>query len=282
VTQVNATTDTQSFWLKHRVKIILLSMAVLLPPLAAVFQVSGDLSFCGSWCPRMFFSWRKGMSGAEFFLGFARSYLGVALVASILVTSFFLGRYWCSHICPVGGAMELGSRIVPRRMKIDFSGLPASSVRYGYLSVYLIAPALGIGSLCCNYCNFATVPRLFGAAFSQADMAYFFRTAGMINLVLVFMLGFLAKGGRGYCNFLCPIGALDAIANRFGQVFGKRVRIESDKCTSCGACKRVCPTWAINEDAKETMKIDQLSCMPCRECERICPQEAITYGTRKK
>ncbi len=27
-------------------------------------------------------------------------------------------------------------------------------------AVYLIAPAIGIGSLCCNYCNFAAVPRL--------------------------------------------------------------------------------------------------------------------------
>lgn len=231
----------------------------------------------------MFFSWRKGMSGGEFLLGFLRSWLGVALVAGILLSTWFLGRYWCSHLCPVGGAMETGGRLVPKRLKMDFSGIPAPSVRYGYLLVYLIAPALGLGSLCCNYCNFATIPRLFGAAFSQADLSYFFRTAGLINLGLVVVLGFFAKGGRGYCNFLCPIGALDAISNRLGRAFGRRVRITASKCNSCGACSRVCPVWAISADAAGagTMKIDQLSCMPCRECEKICPQEAISYGKNK-
>ena len=278
--QANTGSDEQSFWVKHRLKIILISMLLLLPPLAAIFQLSGDTGFCGAWCPRMFFSWRKGMSGADFLLGFVRSYLGVALVAGMLGSTLFLGRYWCSHICPVGGAMEMGSRIVPRWMKIDYSGIPATPVRYGYLSVYLLAPALGVGSLCCNYCNFATVPRLFGAAFSQADMSYFSRTAGMINLGLVVMLGFLAKGGRGYCNFLCPIGAFDALANKLGQAFGRRVRIDVPKCTSCGDCVRVCPTSAINKDSKGLMTINQLLCMPCRECENTCGEDAISYGKR--
>lgn len=276
--RANTAVDTRRFWVKHRVAIILISMVLLLPPFAAIFQISGDTSFCGTWCPRMFFSWRKGMSGTAFLMGFARSYLGVILVVGILGVTLFFGRYWCSHICPVGGAMEMGSRVTPRWMKINFSRIPASPVRYGYLLAYLLAPVLGIGSLCCSYCNFAVVPRLFGAAFSPADAAYFLRTAGMINLGLVLLLGFLARGGRAYCNFLCPIGAFDAIANRAGQSFGKRVRIDPAKCTSCGACARVCPTWAINGTIQETMKIDPLSCMPCGECGKVCPEEAISYG----
>lgn len=279
--QADTTTNNQGFWIKHRFKIILISMLLLLPPLAAIFQVSGDTGFCGAWCPRMFFTWRKGMTGSEFMLGFLRGYLGVALVAGVLASTFFLGRYWCSHLCPVGGAMEAGGKLVPKSMKIDFSGIPAAPMRYGYLSVYLLAPALGIGSLCCNYCNFATIPRLFGAAFSQADLSYFFRTAGLINLGLIVTLGFLAKGGRSYCNFLCPIGALDAVSNRLGQAFGRRVRIAESKCNSCGVCAKACPTWSIDADAKGIMRIDQLSCMPCRECEKVCPKEAIVYGTVK-
>jgi Pyruvate/2-oxoacid:ferredoxin oxidoreductase delta subunit len=274
----NTTIDQQSFWMKHRFKIILISMLLLLPPLAVIFQISGDTGFCGTWCPRMFFSWRKGMSGGEFLMGFARSYLGVALVVGILASTYFLGRYWCSHICPVGGAMEAGSRLVPKFLKINYSAIPAPSVRYGYLLVYLLAPAIGIGSICCNYCNFATIPRLFGAAFSQADLSYFLRTAGLINLGLVASLGFFAKGGRGYCNFLCPIGALDALSNRIGARFGKRVRIESSKCNGCGACVKSCPTWAIEKEGTGTISINQLSCMPCRICENTCPQGAITYG----
>jgi len=270
------TSTKQSFWSRRRTWIILAGIVLFLPPLSLLFQMTADTNFCGSWCPRMFFTWRNGMSLNEFLMGFLRSYMGVALVAGILVSTFFLGRAWCSHLCPVGGTMELGSRIVPRKLRIDFSGISASPFRYGYLAVYFIASAVGLGSLCCNYCNFATVPRIFGAAFLNADLMYFLRTAGLINLGLVVVLGFLAKGGRAYCNLICPVGALDALSNRLGLSFGKKMHVDAGRCDSCGACSRVCPTWSIS--LHSAAKIDQLSCMPCRECEKVCPKEAIRYG----
>lgn len=269
----------KGFLVTHRYWIIVLGIILFLPPLSFLFQFTQDSNFCGSWCPRMFFVWRKGMTGGEFLIGFIRSYMGVALVLGILASTFFFSRYWCSHLCPVGGTMEAGSKIIPKFLKIDYSGIPASPVRYGYLSVYLFAPAIGLGSLCCNYCNFAAIPRFFGAAFSQADIAYFLRTAGLINLGLVVFLGFLAKGGRAYCNILCPIGALDAISNRLGFRSGQRVSVDGSKCDACGACAKVCPTWSI--DMKGKAKIDHLSCIPCRICESTCQKEAIGYGRIK-
>ncbi len=273
------TTDRRSFWARRRIAILVGFLLLLLPPLALVFQLFGDTGFCGSACPRMFWSWRKGESGAEFLIGFARAWLGVALVLGVLGTTVFLGRQWCSHVCPVGGAMELGSRLLPRRWKLPFGNVPAAPVRYGYLAVYLLAPALGVGSLCCSYCNFAAVPRLFGAAFSPADFAYFLRGAGLVNLGLVVVLGFLARGGRAYCNLLCPVGALDALASKLGDRLGRRVRIDPVRCTDCGACARVCPTWAIGPGRSRT-EVDQLSCMPCRECERVCTAGAVSLARR--
>ena len=144
------------------------------------------------------------------------------------------------------------------------------------MAVYFGAAAVGIGSLCCNYCHFATIPRIFGAAFSQADLAYFLRTAGLINLGLVVVLGLLAKGGRAYCNLLCPIGALDALANTLGARFGRRLRVSTTRCNGCGLCEPVCPTWAIK--MTDIAQVDPLACIPCRRCETACPQGAVTYG----
>ena len=264
----------------RRTLIMVLSLLLFLPPLAVMFQASSaDIDFCGSWCPRMFFAVRKGAGMGEIIGGIMRSYLGVALVVGILASTFLFGRYWCSHLCPVGAAGELGSKLTPGKLKLDYSSIPAAPVRYGYLLVYLLAPLLGLGSLCCSYCNFAAVPRLFGAAFVSADLDYFLRFYGIINLGLFLLLAVLARGGRAYCNFLCPVGALDALSARFGQKVGKRMRVSPERCTACGSCRDACPTWAISVETKAT--IDQLSCFPCHKCEKLCPEGAIRYGKAK-
>ncbi len=260
----------------YRYWIMALALVLFLPPLSLLFQFTGDSNFCGTWCPRMFFVWRQGTSLDAYFMGYLRSFMGAALVFGILISTFFFGRYWCSHLCPVGGSMEIGSRLVPGFLKINFAAVPAAPLRYGYLAVYFGAAALGIGSLCCGYCNFATIPRLFAAPFSGADFAYFLRTAGLINLAMVLLLGVLAKGGRAYCNLLCPIGALDALSNRIGIRWGKRMTVTSAKCNGCGRCSRQCPTWAIDMTTG-TARIDALACMPCGACETACPTRAIGY-----
>jgi ferredoxin-type protein NapH len=269
-------TAEAGFFTRHRIWIMSLSLLLFLPPLSLIFQLTADKGFCGTWCPRMFFVWRHGSSANAYFAGFLRSYMGVILVFGVLALTLFRGRYWCSHLCPVGGCMELGSRLVPRFLKIDFSAIPAPAFRYGYLSVYFLAAALGTGSLCCSYCNFAAIPRMFGAAFSPADLAYFLRTAGFINLGLVILLGFLAKGGRAYCNLICPLGALDSLANRIGRPFGKRYGVSAVKCDGCGACKDRCPVWAIEMMGKA--RINPFSCVPCGACLAACPHGAIRYG----
>jgi len=272
----NGSPRVTSFWARYRNLILVVGIILFLPPLAAIVQLTGDVNFCGRWCPRMFFVWREGTTMAAFLMGFVRSYMGVALVVAILATTLAFGRYWCSHLCPVASPLELASRLVPSSLKLDFSKTPAPSFRYAYLSVYLIAPIIGIGSLCCSYCNFAAVPRLFAAPFSAGDLTYFLRFQGVVNLGLLLFLGVFAKGGRAYCNFLCPIGALDALSNRIGLKFGRRIRIDQTKCTNCGECSKVCPTWAIDTEGKTT--INQLSCMPCRLCQGVCQTEAIYYG----
>jgi len=278
-----ATKYESGFLTRHRWAFLALGLLLFLPPLALVLQATtGDSSFCGRWCPRMFFIWREGMSISQYWFGWLRSLAGVVLVFAILLVTLFAGRFWCSHLCPIGGAMELGSRILPDSLKIPFQGIPAAPFRYGYLSVYLVLPIFGLGSLCCSYCNFATIPRVFGAGFgSPADIAYFLRTAGLINLGLVFLLGFMARGGRAYCNFLCPVGAFDALVNRFGDNrFSRRFRIIEHRCNGCGDCRRVCPTWAINLD-QGMKRIDQLSCLPCGRCQQSCPEGAICYDKPK-
>ena len=77
------TSTKESLWSRHRIWIILAGIILFLPPLSLLFQMTADSNFCGSWCPRMFFAWRKGMSLNEFLTGFLRSYMGVTLVVGL-------------------------------------------------------------------------------------------------------------------------------------------------------------------------------------------------------
>lgn len=276
---MNGHSTNPSFIARNRYWIMAAAIILFMPPLSFLFQFTGDSNFCGTWCPRMFFVWRKGMTLDSYFGGFLRSHMGVLMVDAVLISTFFFGRHWCSHLCPVGAGMELGSRMIPRALKVDFSIIPAPAFRYGYLTVYFLAPAFGLGSLCCSYCHFATLPRLFGSLFSPADLAYFLRTAGLMNLGLLVFIGFFSRGGKAYCNLFCPVGALDALVNRLSAAWGRRMAVSAHQCNGCGKCVGKCPAWAIELNRKNNKaEISQFSCFPCRVCESVCPNGAITYS----
>lgn len=72
--------------------------------------------------------------------------------------------------------------------------------------------------------------------------------------------------------FLCPYGtilSLSASKAKYGMT------IDSEKCNNCSACKRVCPSRAIEK--KEKHYILNKECLVCMKCEESCRQHAIKY-----
>ena len=51
--------------------------------------------------------------------------------------------------------------------------------------------------------------------------------------------------------------------------------IDSEKCTGCGACVRVCPVDAITGEKKKPHQLDQSKCMKCRGCYEACKFDAV-------
>lgn len=262
---------------------IVLGIMIFLPPLSMLPQIAGEVNMCGAACPRMFFIVsQKGVVNG--FVGSINSmWFGVALVSSILAVTIFFGRLWCSHLCPVGGASELGSKGIPDKLKINFSFMNAPAFRYGYLFVYIAGAVIGIGSIACKLCNFRVIPFLAGAPFVPAYRTYLLTSMGIAGLLTLSLTGFFAKGGRGYCNLLCPVGALDSVVNFLGSKLGfvKRMKTNVSRCNGCGTCIDSCMVWAIKMDENRKAKRNDLSCMSCRECEKVCPEGAINYGKVK-
>lgn len=256
---------------------------LFLGPLAVLPKLAGNSDLCGRLCMRRFYLYFPGMTMDDFLVHASTAMIGVIAFGLILLTTFFFGRIWCGWICPVGGFSELVSRTLNERWKIEYRWLPQIQIRYGYLATYLvILPAIGVSA--CTLCNFITVPRLVEALSGGfVGMAFIFSAVGLANLSLLLLLGFFANKGRTYCQFLCPIGAIDALVNRLGSRFGSvhRIRVDKQRCTGCNVCARNCMCGAIKMVDRVAI-VDQTSCMSCHECVDVCDWNAIEWTTASR
>ncbi len=265
---------------KYRYALILVAAALLLAPFTLIPSLFHNPDLCGPLCMRRFYLWFPGMTPNDLWNQIGIAAVGAGFLLIILVTTFFFGRIWCAYLCPMGGVPELLSRITGERWKIEYRWLPQVPIRYGYfLTFVLLMPMMGVSA--CTLCNFITVPRIFQLASGDwRGAAYLITTVGMVNLGLVLLLGLFANKGRGYCAFLCPIGAIDALVNRLGSHFRftRRIRVERERCTGCNECARKCMCGAITMVDRVAV-VDQLSCMSCHECADVCDWGAIDWLT---
>ena len=270
---------------KWRYFSIVLGSLAFIGPIAFLPQLAGGDDMCGGLCMRRFYLYYPGMTMQDFWTHVSVAFVGVFLFFMILAVTFFNGRLWCSYVCPIGGMTELGSRLLNDRWKIEFRSLPQIPIRYGYFAVFvLVMPMLGISA--CTFCNFITVPRLVEALMGEyRGLVFIISSVGLVNLGLLFLLGFFANKGRAYCQFLCPIGAVDGVVNRIGAHFRytHHIRVEQNRCSGCKVCAEKCMCGAIKM-VNQIAVVDQYSCMSCHECTDVCDWNAIelTTGSRNK
>jgi len=55
--------------------------------------------------------------------------------------------------------------------------------------------------------------------------------------------------------------------------------LDSDKCTACQMCYRVCPSGALTSDIKNSkIDFDPFLCIKCHICHDVCEPDAITFS----
>lgn len=260
-----------------RYGVMILGVVALVPPMGFLVQAFGGAGFCGPLCPRM-------AIGFDFPREVVTRTAGVGLLFIWLGSTFFFGRWICSHFCPAGGLTEFGSKLLPRWAKVDYCRIVnAPLFRYGFLAAYILLPAFAVASICCPYCNLTAIPATFGAIFLPECRALLTTGIRVTSIAMfVVVLGIFATDGRGHCHLLCPIGALDSIANFIGAKlpFTWRTRVQREKCNGCGLCIKDCPVNAISivEQREKVAVLNYHRCHNCRICEAKCPKDAITYS----
>ena len=204
----------------------------------------------------------------------------VALVSTILliITALIFGPLFCGFLCPAGALPEYLSRLVPTKYQINWDKhLPTAALRYGFLLGFVLAPFTG-GLIACAYCNFY----VFDLLLNYSAWGYVVAYTSSLLLTMLFWLvvfGLFTQGGRGFCTFFCPVGAMQNFAHYIGSFlpFSFQLRINKKSCVKCGLCVKKCPMNALSLSA-EGIEHNRHICILCMECVSVCPTKSICYG----
>jgi ferredoxin-type protein NapH len=141
-----------------------------------------------------------------------------------------------------------------------------------------LAESVGAASVCCRYCPSSVFERLTCGMSDPSELRYWHSGAILSLAGWLVIGGIFWKGGRGWCLYGCPLGALANLAHWLGAKLGlsRKVVHKPSKCHGCRACEKVCPTWAIWGHDR-VVEVNRHTCNVCLECTKVCPSEALAY-----
>lgn len=74
---------------------------------------------------------------------------------------------------------------------------------------------------------------------------------------------------RPFCKWLCPLGAFYTLLNKVSLF---QMKVDKNKCVSCGKCARACKM-----DVDVTKTPNHTECIRCGMCIRACPTNAVCF-----
>ncbi len=191
------------------------------------------------------------------------SLIGMAIPVLI---AFYLGRVFCSWICPVSFLLEIFDRVrrlIGRKKFLKNRLLVAKRVLWlTLLAEIILSMVLGVPLFV-----FLSPPGLIGR---EIMMVVFFRTLALEGglLLLIVLLELLTR--RFFCRTFCPLGGLLAF---MGRKRGLRVHVDQAKCTQCGLCAKSCPMGLLPNSGEGASAY----CWNCGECLDSCRHDALHF-----
>ena len=223
------------------------------------------------------------------------------VIAALTVMTLLLGRIYCSVICPLGVMQDIFAFFGRKVKKNRYSYSPAKNIlRYTMLAVFIAAMIAGIGSVVAILAPYSAYGRIAQSLLSplwcmgnnvlayfaeRADSYAFYSTSVWLKstatlavaAATLLIIGILAwRGGRTWCNTICPVGTVLGFLSRFSLL---KPRIDTSKCNGCGLCERNCKAACIDS---KNHKIDYSRCVTCMDCLENCKRGAFSYGLRYK
>ena len=224
------------------------------------------------------------------------------IVAALMLVTVLFGRIYCSVICPLGVMQDIFSWVngsLKRKNRFRFGYRKEKKwLRYGFLIIFIVLMAVGAHSLAALIAPYSAYGRIASNLLAplyhwtnnflawiaeRADSYAFYEKEVWIKSLPVFITSAVTfiilfimawKGGRTYCNTVCPVGTiLGFFARR--SIFAPV--IEPEKCSRCGLCERQCRSSCIDSQSHE---IDYSRCVTCMDCIATCKEGAAGYVCR--
>ena len=210
---------------------------------------------------------------------FAFSVVGYLAALGLLV-----GRFICGWLCLFGLIQELLYKIPLPKLKVPKK--IDRVLRYLKYAVLLILvfllpffwrSELGGGEpFFCKYlCPVGTleggVPLVLLQEQLKSAAGFLFRWKFALMALVLLSSVYIH---RPFCKYLCPLGAFYAL---FQKVSVLRLKLDGEKCVSCGKCEKICPMGVT-----VTRDPNSAECIRCGACVRACPAGALRFGSGAK
>ena len=221
--------------------------------------------------------------------------LNVVVVVALLLLTLVFGRIYCSIICPLGVFQDILARFRRKKNKYSYSK-EVRWLRYPVLVVFIIAAVAGIGSIFQLLAPYSAYGRIATMIFqpiwklgnnvlaeiaARADSYAFYSVdtwmrslpvliIAAITLVVLFILAW--RGGRTYCNTICPVGTILSFFSRFSWL---KIHFDEDKCKNCSMCSKNCKAACIDY---KNHTVDYSRCVVCGNCIDSCKFGALKYS----
>ena len=217
----------------------------------------------------------------------------VVIVALVLLTLIF-GRIYCSVICPLGVLIDGLAHFRRKKNRYTYSK-EKKWLRYVMLAVFIVSLVLGAGSiaqLLAPYSSFGRIVTMLlqplwqlgnnvlASIAERADSYMFYSVDVWIKSLPVFIIAVITlvvlivlawRGGRTYCNTLCPVGTVLSLLARYSFL---KIHFDKEKCRNCSLCTKNCKASCIDY---KTHTVDYSRCVACGNCIAKCKFGALRY-----